>query len=242
MFGTQIRCLPLVCGRNGVLMKKINLLLTVAAMLFVGVAGFQTGAVTLSVNGTPKEIAAYEIKGNNYFKLRDMAQLLNGTSAQFDVLWDETSKAINLVSGAPYSGTDVLNPATISDAVAASNATRILKDGANVAMCAYMIEGNNFFKLRDLAAVMDFAVTYDAATGLIGMDTTKSYEFPAVPTAFAVNPEPFYFSKKIKKILDKTSGLWYTKRTSVGGVFLLCSFLCVPRGILVTKDPCRRGR
>ena len=54
------------------------------------------------VNGKSIAFDAYTINGNNYFKLRDLAKVLSGTTKQFEVSWNNTEKAINLLSGKPY--------------------------------------------------------------------------------------------------------------------------------------------
>ncbi len=53
-------------------------------------------------NNVPKAFEAYNIQGNNYFKLRDLAHVLNGTTKQFNVGYDNTTKAITIVTGQPY--------------------------------------------------------------------------------------------------------------------------------------------
>jgi hypothetical protein len=51
------------------------------------------------VNGQSVAFNAYNIDGNNYFKLRDLAYALNGTEKQFEVGWDGAANAISLTSG-----------------------------------------------------------------------------------------------------------------------------------------------
>ncbi|HHW00717.1 MAG TPA: RICIN domain-containing protein [Clostridiaceae bacterium] len=56
------------------------------------------------MNGKPISItAAYNINGSNYLQLRAIAAMLNGTAAQFDVIWDGQYAVIE--PGKPYSGT-----------------------------------------------------------------------------------------------------------------------------------------
>jgi len=57
---------------------------------------------------------------------------------------------------------------------AAPSAQKVYKDGAAVELSAYNIDGNNFFKLRDIMRLFDIEVTYDAATKEIGLDTGKA--------------------------------------------------------------------
>ena len=54
------------------------------------------------VNGELVSPQAYNIDGYNYFKLRDVAYLLNGTTSSFNVTWDSAQDAVNLISGESY--------------------------------------------------------------------------------------------------------------------------------------------
>lgn len=51
-------------------------------------------------NGQEVSLAGYEIDGYTYFKLRDVAAILNGTENQFSVDYDGTG--ISLATGQPY--------------------------------------------------------------------------------------------------------------------------------------------
>lgn len=57
---------------------------------------------TVLVNSEAKTFEAHTIDGYNYFKLRDLAFVLSGTQAQFEVGWDGANNAITLTSGQPY--------------------------------------------------------------------------------------------------------------------------------------------
>lgn len=131
---------------------------------------------TVLVNNIPTDFEAYTIDGNNYFKLRDLAQVVNGTEKNFEVEWDGVKKAINLKSNAPYTpaggelskGDNKAKNATQSTAV-------IYKDGEVINLKAYTIGGNNFFKLRDIAQAFNIGVTWDGATKTVGIDTSIGY-------------------------------------------------------------------
>jgi hypothetical protein len=51
------------------------------------------------VNEEEVSFQAYNINDNNYFKLRDLAMILNGTDKNFAVSWDGENNAISLESG-----------------------------------------------------------------------------------------------------------------------------------------------
>lgn len=138
-----------------------------------------TAAPTTSkvlVNGAAVEFDAYTINGNNYFKLRDVAKIVSGSEKQFEVTWNGEKNAIELKSGLPYTvvgGEMVKGDGTAKNAVL--NTATVYKDGVVVELTAYTINGNNYFKLRDLGQSFDFNVSWDGANNCIVVDTTESY-------------------------------------------------------------------
>ncbi len=56
----------------------------------------------LRADGKHVECEKYNIDGSNYFKLRDIAMILNGTGSQFSVGWDGEKKVISVVTGGSY--------------------------------------------------------------------------------------------------------------------------------------------
>ncbi len=139
-------------------------------------------ASTVLVNGKNISFNAYLINGNNYFKLRDLAYTLSGTEKQFDVGWDGTKNSISLTSGQGYTvagGEMAVGASGAKTPVPTSS--KIIKDGKEVRFTAYLIDGNNYFKLRDIAEAFDFGVDWDGAKNTIVIDTSKGY----VPDATA---------------------------------------------------------
>ena len=124
----------------------------------------------LSVDGNAWTTEIYNIDGANFFKLRDIAALLNGTGSQFSVGWDDASKTISVKTGATYQ----LLPGDLAQVDAATarqkaagavrSRQRLLINGQPISLAAYNIGGNNFFKLRDLADALGFDVGWDGAT------------------------------------------------------------------------------
>ncbi|NLK35301.1 MAG: hypothetical protein GX301_07630, partial [Gracilibacteraceae bacterium] len=53
--------------------------------------------------------------------------------------------------------------------------SEIYKDGKKISLAAYTINGNNYFKLRDIAKAFDIGVTWDGGTNTVGIDTSISY-------------------------------------------------------------------
>lgn len=62
---------------------------------------------SILVDGQAIPFDAYALRDENnndtnYLKLRDVAHVLNGTAAQFDVAWDGASGSISITTGAAY--------------------------------------------------------------------------------------------------------------------------------------------
>lgn len=129
------------------------------------------------VDGNLVALEAYNIEGNNYFKLRDIAKVVAESKKCFDVSWDNHNKAINLLSKTEY--TIVGGELALSDgsakSIVSSNA-KILKDGEMISLKAYTIGGNNYFKLRDVAKVFNIGITYDNETKTVGIETESDYK------------------------------------------------------------------
>ena len=127
------------------------------------------------VNGREVAFDAYTIDGSNYFKLRDLAYVLNGTEKQFEVGWDNASKTITLTSGSAYTdnGSEMAKGGGAQSA--SVSASKLLIDGKEVSLTAYTIGGNNYFKLRDIGQAFDFGIGWDNATKTITIDTSTGY-------------------------------------------------------------------
>lgn len=160
--------------------KKLALALTAilalsAVPVYAGTPAAPT-ASKVTVNGASKAFEAYNINDNNYFKLRDIAYVLNGTDASFSVGWDGAANSIALVKGEAYAPTGsemkVSGTKDIKDAVASNSS--ILIDGVKAALKAYNINGNNYFKLRDLGNALGFNVGWDNASQTISITSEPS--------------------------------------------------------------------
>lgn len=133
-------------------------------------------ASSVYVNGVAKAFEAYTIDGNNYFKLHDLALVLNGSSKQFEAGYNDDTKAITLTSSKPYTvAGGELTKGDGKAKTATPTASKIYLDGKELNVTMYTIGGNNFFKLRDLMQALDVYVGYDNATKNITVDTSRGY-------------------------------------------------------------------
>ena len=156
------------------MIKKV-LILAIALAMLCGVVTAHAAVSTSSavlVNGTPVAFEAYNIDGNNYFKLRDVAYTLNGTSSRFVIGWDAKDEAILLTTGEIYTvvGGEMAAPSGAQAEPLPANPTIVL-NGETVSIKAYNIGGNNYFMLRDLGAALGFRVSWDEANDTILIDT-----------------------------------------------------------------------
>ena len=123
------------------------------------------------VNGSPVAFGAYNIDGNNYFKLRDLAYALKDTSCMFSLDYDAGTNTISITNWQPYIPAGGELAATDGVAKTANPTTsKVLLDGKEIHLTAYNIGGNNYFKLRDICDALTISVNYDAATNTIMID------------------------------------------------------------------------
>lgn len=143
------------------------------------------------VDGEKANVAAYEISGNNYFKLRDIAAIVNGSEKQFEVSWNEAQQRIDLTSGKAYTtvGGEL---GAISSANQSANASTavVYKDGSKADYTGYNINDNNFYKLRDVCQSFDIGVEWDGATQRVDIITTESYVPEGQQPTEKPEPEP----------------------------------------------------
>ena len=140
------------------------------------------------VNGKIVKFDAYNINNNNYFKLRDIAQVLRGTEKQFEVVWSN-KVAVADAFGNPVIGGIVITPGkpytTVGGELKAGdgkskacnlNKSPVFLNGNLKNMTAYNINGNNYFKLRDIGMALNFDVSWDSNLKGVVIDTTKGYD------------------------------------------------------------------
>ena len=78
--------------------------------------------------------------------------------------------------------------------------TNITVDGRTIAPDAYLINDNNYFKLRDLAEELDFGVTYDAATNTGAI--TRDDHYKPDPTKLITGNWAPHTRARIQAVID----------------------------------------
>ena len=135
-------------------------------------------ASSLYINKTHMQFDAYNIDGNNYFKLRDLACSISGSKKQFEIGWDGKANAISLTRGRGYTkvGGELTYSKNTKTKTPVVTTSKIIIDGKEVELVAYNIDGNNYFKLRDIGKAFNFAVDWDGDRNAISIDTDRDYK------------------------------------------------------------------
>lgn len=144
-----------------------------------GVTAARTNA-SVQVDGEKKAFDVYNIADSNYFKLRDIAYVLNGTGSQFSVGFDAQSNSIALSKGQAYqaAGGEMELGQGSGTVQAQPSSQTVLVDGNAVSLQAYNIGGSNYFKLRDLGTALNFGVEWNQDSQTVEIVSAKAPEEP----------------------------------------------------------------
>ena len=144
--------------------------------VFVGDLEIMPSIQSLYVDGKNVTGAeSYNINGENYFRLRDMAMLLSVTDARFAVDYDAAANAVTITTGGAYVplGRELTRgPDLSAECVPIRQSLTI--DGKAADLRAYNMGGNNYFRLRDLGRSLGFGVDYDAKTNSVLVTTATA--------------------------------------------------------------------
>ena len=130
-----------------------------------------------TLNGSPVTMQAYKINSNNYVKLRDFANMVNGTPLNFEVTWDGSLNAINMYTQKAYTPVGGEGAVIGTEEKQATDTTSaIYVNGQQVSLKGYNISNNNYFKLRDLGVALGIGIDWDSTTKTVIVDSTGSGE------------------------------------------------------------------
>lgn len=132
----------------------------------------------MRVDGKPINIDGYNIKGNNYYKLRDIAVILSETEKAFDVDYNHEDDQVIIMRNKPYSmAGSGLSRITKAKAKGKLRLAGFYLDEEELRISSVNILGSNYLKLRDLASFIGFSVEYNAKNDEI-LIYTKDHEAP----------------------------------------------------------------
>lgn len=157
-------------------MKKL-LLAAILAFCFSG--SIYAQEVNLSnqeiyLDGKKVDVEGYNIDGSNYFKLRDVATILKDSSIGFDVNYNEDAQRIIINRFSKYTplSTDLVKSNSTEIEIQESF-QQVRVDSDKVKFSGYLINGNNYFKLRDLGKNLGFPVDYNESERKILITSEK---------------------------------------------------------------------
>ena len=130
------------------------------------------------VDGRQISFEIYNIGGSSYFKLRDLAQALSGSAKQFNVGWDNESRQVSIEAGQVYQPAVGAAGEPLSSVPALGRQPSdggVSFGGRPFEAEKYNVGGSNYFKLRDLAQLLDFQVLWDETSRSIQIDPSKPY-------------------------------------------------------------------
>lgn len=121
------------------------------------------------VNGEYKAVQTYKLNDYNYVKLRDIAALLNGTSNQFNIVWDGDAGILWIDKNTPYTyvGGELNAESGRCGVVNPTNASSFRVNGEEAYPDSYSILNNNYYKLRDIGEIIGFDVDWDGTNAII---------------------------------------------------------------------------
>lgn len=159
-------------------MKKILFVISIFVLLLSFSSVFAADIVIspqkVMVNGVQKSFEVYNIDGNNFFKLRDIAYVLNNTTSQFSVDYNTEKQMIEINKSKSYvSVGGELVTGTDKSSTAVKSSQKLSIDDLEKDLTAYNIGGNNFFKLRELGTELDFNVDFDADNNMVVIESKE---------------------------------------------------------------------
>lgn len=165
--------------------KKISMLLAILMLITIIPTAFADGAKEMkAVKSSQKitldkeavEVAAYNIAGSNYLKLRDVAAIMSGKKKQFNIDYNAERKLVIVETGKPYTKLESdLKPIKEASAKAILSEKEIILNGDDEDIDTAFINESNYVKLRDIAKIANFYVGYDEPTQTVILKSDEAY-------------------------------------------------------------------
>lgn len=128
---------------------------------------------SLCLDGKNQQLDGFLFHQNNYFKLRDIAELFQGTEKEFQVEWNPQKKAIMLYSSQAYISTreEAVSSQKDGAKMIQNSDASLYIDGEKKVFDTIMIGNHNYFKLRDIMDAFDVEVLWSGKKNMIYLNT-----------------------------------------------------------------------
>lgn len=154
---------------NGYITKPYQLADSTKPAASDGQITAKLNAQTVLVDGIPLAFDAYSINDYTYFKLRDLAYVLQDSECRFSVDFNASNNTVVLQQGMIYvsNGSEMQTGKAVKSETAKASNQKVTLNGKPIQLNAYAIGGYNYFKLRDLGTVLGFEVDWDGSNIII---------------------------------------------------------------------------
>lgn len=125
----------------------------------------------LSLNGKTLNLESYNINGNNYFKLREIAKLLRNTDKKFDIDFIKEKNTIEIKLAQRYKSSNSESKKDGFHKKTSKSTHKITINKKPKKSKSYLIDSSNYFKLRDLADIVGFDVDWDNREKIVIINT-----------------------------------------------------------------------
>ena len=135
----------------------------------------------LELDGEAVNVGFYNIEGNNYIKLRDLAAIVMGKKWEFNVSYNNEEKVVSIDFDKPYEKVKGdLEEIKVEKASAALNKRPMIINGTKRMIKTALIDGNNYVQLRDISRFVGLEVGYIAETKTITLKSDGLLHNPDV--------------------------------------------------------------
>lgn len=166
---TVPRTADIANGLYGLPRYRITMEKTVSELLQHS-AYAQPTVLSVALDGQAKSLPAYQINGDNYVNLRDIAVILNGSARQFSVYWSGSD--FTLSSGQLYQADGKELAGLGSDVrTGKSMIGQVNINGTYTTVAAYGVGSNYYFNLRNLGQKLGFQVGWDEINRVVIIKT-----------------------------------------------------------------------
>ena len=143
------------------------------------------------------ELNTFNIGGDTYVLLGDLAHRLDGTLSTFDITSDSSEKAIKIITQRQYTAKTLTSKLDIKEKAKKNVTTAkptVYINGSKTKITAYTIDNNMYFKLKDLAKVFKF--TFKVKSNILTIKTSDKALF---------NGYPYYLTQTVSAYGKTTS-------------------------------------
>lgn len=187
--------------------KMIHSLLIVICILIMGIPVFGKTisykaapcVKSIVVDGTVHRVRGYAINNSNYYKLRDIATIVNNTPSEFNIVLEKSTQVIEIKQGESYGQSQLLGDDhwdqtykdyywNLKEIILKPTQIKIKANGKHIDLEAYVINNNTYFKLRDIAKYASFDIKTEDTIGDFEIIVNSSKDMAKIENKYFKTP------------------------------------------------------